>query len=42
MKIISNVLMRGYLNRKTVGVDDPRNADLIGEEYRSPIEMRKR
>lgn len=42
MKIISNVLMRGYLNRKTVGVGDPMNADLIGEEYRSLMEMRKR
>ena len=42
VEIISNVLMRGYMNKKTVGVDDPRNTDLVGKVYRSAIEMRKR
>ena len=42
MKIMTDVLMRGYLNSKLVGVGDTRNADIIGDKQRTLIEMRKR
>lgn len=42
MKVITNVLMRGSMNRKTVSVKDPAHADLVGGILRYAIEMRKR
>jgi len=41
MTIITDALMRGYYTRKIVGVRDSRDRDIVGEEFRILVELRK-